>query len=312
MPMEIHNPALLHEVIQILDPRGGEFFVDGTINGGGHALEIVKHIAPNGTLLGIDWDVDAIANVKQKFTKEHARVILINDTYARLPEILREKKLPKVDALLLDLGFSSNQIGQSGRGFSFLHDELLLMTYSDEVTPVHEILREVSEAELIQILRTYGEERFAPRIARAIKEAGRTKKIQTSGELAKIISSSVPPSYRRGRIPFGTSRNLSTSRAQGKHPATRTFQALRIYANHELENIENILKALPRIMNHNGRVAIISFHSLEDRIVKTSFKQYEKDGVVKLLTKKPITPTVAEIRENPRSRSAKLRAITYI
>ena len=290
-----HKPVLLHEVIKILDPRDGEFFVDGTINGGGHASEIVPRIAPNGALLGIDWDVNAIANVKQKFTKEQARVILINDTYARLPEILREKKLPKVDGLLLDLGFSSNQIGQSGRGFSFLHDELLLMTYNDEVTPVHEILREISERELIQVLRTYGEERLAPRIARAIKEAGRTKKIQTSGELAKIISSSVPPSYRRGRI----------------HPATRTFQALRIYANHELENIENILKALPRIMNHNGRVAIISFHSLEDRIVKTSFKQYEKEGVVKLLTKKPITPTVMEIRENPRSRSAKLRAIKF-
>lgn len=302
-----HIPVLLHEVIRILDPQQGEFFVDGTIDGGGHAAEILTRIAPDGMLLGVDWDANMIASANQKFSGASANIILIHDNYARLPEILQERKLPKPNGLLLDLGFSSEQISQSGRGFSFNPpgggDEPLLMTYSDEMTPVRDILRQISEKELAKILRIYGEERFAQRIARAIKTAGRRKPITTSRELSEIIRTAVPLRYRLQRIPFG--------KAQGKHPATRTFQALRIYANQELENLQTILSALPTMMQRGGRAAIISFHSLEDRMVKTSFRQFEKDGIARLSTKKPLTPSAAEIRENPRSRSAKLRGIVF-
>lgn len=280
----IHKPVLLNEVIKMLDPRSGEFFIDGTLGSSGHATEIIRRLEPNGQFLGIDWDPQAIENFRLKPKTYNLKPILINDNYARIPEILKENQLPKADGLLLDLGFSSVQLEESGRGFSFKRDEPLIMTYSKESTPVYKILSSIKEEKLTEILRKFGEERYAKHIARAIIERQKNKPIKFSRELAEIVKSAVPKNYEHGRI----------------HPAARTFQALRIYANKELENLEFILKNLDKILKLGGRAAIISFHSLEDRLVKNYFRDFAK-------TKKPIRPSPEEIANNPRSRSAKLR-----
>jgi len=287
-----HIPVLLHEVIEFLDLKPGKFVVDGTVNGGGHGAEILKRIQPGGTLLGIDWDGSLIEKLKKVF-QSGKNVFLVHENYANLPDILKKQRLPKADGLLLDLGFSSEQIERSGRGFSFLKDEPLLMTYSDGEKPVKDILRNLSEKELTDILFRYGEEKFAKRIARAIQTEEEKKPIETTADLERVIRDVVPVNYERGRI----------------NPSTRTFQALRIYANNELGNLENVLKNLAHIVKPGGRAVIISFHSLEDRLVKNCFREMERNNQAILLTKKPVTAFEEEARENPRSRSAKLRAI---
>ena len=288
-----HKPVLLNEVINFLDPEPGEFFIDGTFGSGGHAQEILKKIGSNGKLLGIDWDeknFSAHAISDSRFSYEVAN-------YSDLPEILknlpagRQVKTFKADGLLLDLGFSSEQLG-SGRGFSFQKDEPLLMTYNSATKPAKDVLEDLSEEELTKVIKEFGEERFSGRIARAIKDQEKIKPIETSGELARVISQAAPRGYERGRI----------------HPATRTFQALRIYVNDELGNLEKVLKNLEEILNPGGRAVIISFHSLEDRIVKNYFRDFKKVGKLQILTKKPILASGEEMAANPRSRSAKLRA----
>ncbi len=271
-----HTPVLLKEVITLLDPKPGEFFIDGTTGAGGHTRAIKEKIGAGGTMLAIDWDKTG-------------------ENYADLVEILAEKNLGRADGLLLDLGFSSEQLG-NGRGFSFQKDEPLLMTYDPKQKPVKEILTELSEQWLADIIKNYGEERYAKQIAFAIKNRVRKAPIETTGELADVIRLAVPKTYERGRI----------------HPATRTFQALRIYANHELENVEQVLKDLPRILKSGGRAGIISFHSLEDRIVKNFFRAAAKAGTLKLINKKAVQASRAEAVENPRSRSAKLRAVQIL
>ncbi|MBI4085197.1 MAG: 16S rRNA (cytosine(1402)-N(4))-methyltransferase RsmH [Candidatus Liptonbacteria bacterium] len=295
-----HIPVLLKEAIEVLKPEPGRFFIDGTIDGGGHAEEILKRISPKGRLLGIDLDDSMIESLKrsgrlEKYSKENEIEIFCGN-YANLPEILKEKNLPKGDGLLLDLGFSSEQLESSGRGFTFKKDEPLIMTYDPSATPVREILRNIEERELADIIYQFGGERFSRKIAAAIKRAGRKKKIETTGELNEIIKSELPKNYERGRI----------------EPSTRTFQALRIYANRELENLENIIKRISEAVKLEGRVAIISFHSLEDRIVKKFFKRMARQNEIEILTPKPIRPTKEESSRNPRSRSAMLRAARVI
>lgn len=292
----MHTPVLLNEVIKILDPKPGEFFIDGTIGGAGHAIEIFKRILPEGRLLGIDWNKEMLEIARTKISAEaqnKAKLFLVNGNYADLPKILKSNGLSEADGLLLDLGVSSDELESSGRGFSFEKDEPLLMTYSDETKPVKEILKEISENDLQKIIKDFSQERYARQIAKAIKEKEKIVPIGTSRSLALVIESAVPRNYERGRI----------------HPATRTFMALRIYANSELENLENVLKHLNKILKHNGRVAVISFHSLEDRIVKNYFREMAKKGEAQLITKKPIVSSKREIAINPRSRSAKLRGI---
>lgn len=293
--MSSHTPVLLNEVLEYLNPRAGDFIIDGTIDGGGHATAIMKKVLPGGMLLGVDWDEKMIARRKPHIV-DSKKEILVHGNYADLPGILKKEKLGKADGLLLDLGFSSEQLAAAGRGFSFgddTKDEPLLMTYDDSEKPVAELLRELSETDLADIIFTFGGERSSRRIAKAIKERGRKKSIVTSGELVDVIRGALPQHYERGRI----------------HPATRTFQALRIYANGELENIKRALLNVEHIVKKEGRIVIITFHSLEDRIVKQAFQKLTKDSKAILLTKKPVAPTYAEIKENPRSRSAKLRAI---
>ena len=277
----MHKPVLLNEVLAALDPHPGDFMVDGTLDGGGHAEAIIKKIMPGGTLLGVDWDEAMIAETGKRL---HARCV--HGNYADLPEILARERLPKADGLLLDLGFSSEQLEASGRGFSFRgssQNEPLLMTYDPSRRSVAEIVREESEASLADIIFQYGGERRSRQIAKAIKLAGKKKRIVTSGELADAVRSALPGNYEHGRI----------------DPATRTFQALRIYANGELENLARAIGNVGDVLKPGGRIAIISFHSLEDRIVKQQFQTMAKEKKITIGTKKPITASREEVRENP-------------
>lgn len=288
----MHTPVLLNEVIRLLAPRSGENFIDGTFGGGGHSRAILKKINPGGRLLAIDWNKGAIAACQSNY-RHRKSIICAEGNFADLPEIMERRKFPRADGLLLDLGVSSDELEKSGRGFSFQKDEPLLMTYGDTQKPVYQILAEVDERRLAEIIRQYGEERFAGRIARIIKERQRRRQMKTTNDLTAAVWEAVPVAYRRSRL----------------HPATRTFMALRIYANQELENLQTVLNDLEKILSPGGRAAIISFHSLEDRLVKQKFRDLAKSGKAELLTKKPLTPTDEEIKNNPRSRSAKLRAI---
>ncbi len=297
-----HIPVLLNETMEALNPRIGEFFIDGTIGNAGHGLDILKRIGPKGKLLGIDWDKNAIEKLKigklsalggsVKGGKDYKNVILINDNYANLLEILKERKLPKADGLILDLGFSSEQL-KSGKGFSFQKDELLDMRYSGGGITAMEAVNTFSEKDLADIIYEYGEERYSRKIAKNIIKQRKRKPIKTTFDLVEVIRKSVPMNYERKRI----------------HPATRTFQALRIYVNDELGNLERLLKNLDQIIKNKGRAVIISFHSLEDRLVKNHFRELKKAHKAEILTKKPVRASAEEVGINPRARSAKLRAI---
>lgn len=289
----MHVPVLLKEVVAALSPQKGDVVIDGTAGAGGHAREILGRIGEEGSMLLVDWDEETVRTL-EKEVRTFSNVRVVQGNYADIPVLMEQSNFPKADALLLDIGFSSDQLLR-GRGFSFQKaDEPLLMTYSDEQEPLKDLLRRISEKELMEIIREFGEERYAKEIAKAI--IANRLKITTSGGLAETIKNAVPKSYEHGRI----------------HPATRTFQALRIYINKELENLERILKRIPEIVKPGGRVAIISFHSLEDRMVKEQFKRFEKEGIGKCLNKKPIIANFEEVARNPRARSAKLRALKLI
>lgn len=311
MSRTIHKPVLLKESLEGLNLKKGAVVVDATLGGGGHSREILKIIGKEGMLIGIDADSEAI----ERFQISD-NILLVNDNFSNLENILKELKIDKVDAILADLGFSSDQMENAERGFSFQKDAELDMRFSLRIANSHECTKETptakeivnnySEEELTRILKEYGEERFAKSIARKICEIRKSKEIRTTTELAEIIVSATPKKYKFGKI----------------HPATRTFQALRIEVNQELENLKKFAPAAIAALNSGGRLAIISFHSLEDRIVKNIFRENargcicpanfpicrcEHEALVKVVSKKPIVPSAEEVESNPRSRSAKLR-----
>jgi len=292
----MHQPVLLKEVVEELNLSSGKFIIDGTVDGGGHSGEIVQHLKPGGTLLGVDWDKEMVESLQSKLKTTGVKTKFIHGNYRDLPQILKEEKLGLADGLLLDLGFSSEQLEDSGRGFSFLRDEPLLMTYDDNQSPAWEVIHRMSESKLADIIYQFGGERFSRKIALAIKLAGKKSPIKTSLRLAEIVRDAVPKNYEKGRI----------------NPATRTFQALRIYLNKELDNLSSILEKLPEIIAPLGRISIISFHSLEDDLVKKTFERLVKEKKAKLVNKKPTIATAKEIAKNPRSRSAKLRTIEIL
>ncbi len=313
-----HTPVLLNEVIEALEPSPGKFIIDGTVNGGGHSAAIWEKISPSGMLLATDWDKNILEKTRKDFESRYKlqatthKLFFIHSSYTEIPEILKRENLPKADGLLLDLGFSSEQL-EAKRGFSYRGEnrlnEPLDMRYdpsfasnfaeatmgekaSEGAAPTAaEILNSYREEELSDIFWKYGEERFARRIAHGIVEARKDKRIITVGELIEAIKNSVPQFFKKGESDV----------------TMRVFQALRIYVNKELENVERILGDLDKIVKPGGRVAIITFHSLEDRLVKNKFKELETKGVINILNKKPIIPTDEEIKQNSRSRSAKLR-----
>lgn len=292
----MHEPVLLKEVIEYLEPKPGDVVVDGTAGGGGHMRSIVPCVMPGGKVIGIEWDEEIFRALKDEVGgwENGKNIILVNDNYKNIAMILRSLAINSVDKIILDLGFSSFHIDQSGRGFSFGKNEPLLMTYSKNERPIREWLDKLSEKKLGEIIRRFGGERYAERVARAIKKS---LPILTSDRLSEVVADSLPRGYERGRI----------------HPATRTFQALRIFGNREMENLEEFLKALPEILKSGGRVAIVTFHSLEDRIVKTVFKKLASaENSFRVLTRKPVLPSDLEIKRNPRARSAKLRVLSKI
>lgn len=294
-----HKPVLLKEIIEYLDPKPGKIFVDGTANGGGHVRAVADRVMPSGKVIAIEWDKDIYQKLKTDIENSEYRnnVIVVNDNYANLKNILSELKIDQADGVLLDLGFSSIHVDISGRGFSFQKEEPLDMRYNqDQAVTAYEIVNSWPEEEIGKILRDYGEERFWRRIAKAIYEERKREKISTTERLVDVIRGAVPGFYRNGKI----------------NCATRTFQALRIAVNREFENIENVLPQIVEVLNAGGRVAIISFHSLEDRIIKYFFRDMAKEGKLEILTKKPIVAGEEEERENPRSRSAKLRVAMKI
>lgn len=292
-----HIPVLTEEVIRYLNPRPGENFIDGTCGRGGHTLAILKNIGEDGRILGIDLDNKALEQTKQKIKTESAsllsNLILVEDNFANLEKTVRQKNFGPINGILLDLGMSSEQLEESGRGFSFLKDEPLDMRFSEgQGLSAVEIVNQWLPRELEKILKEYGEERFAGRIAKEIIRIRKIKLILRTGELVRTIALAVPKKYQHGRIHF----------------ATRTFQALRIVVNDELENLQKFLPQAVKVLKAGGRLVIISFHSLEDRIVKNFFREQARQGKVEILTKKPAVPAPEEILKNPRSRSAKLRA----
>ncbi|MGD9115596.1 MAG: 16S rRNA (cytosine(1402)-N(4))-methyltransferase RsmH [Dehalococcoidia bacterium] len=289
-----HIPVLLEETLEALDIRPGGRYIDCTVGPGGHAAAILEESAPGGQLLGIDADPGAIKMARARLDAYGSSVLLVNRNFVNLKSICLKHGFLPVHGILLDLGLSSVQLERNGRGFSFRHDSQLDMRFSprQEVT-ADNIVNTASESELSDIIYEYGEERFSRRIARQIV---RQRPINSSLELAQTVERAV--GGRRGRI----------------HPATRTFQALRIAVNRELENLKTVLEQAVDVLGFGGRLAVISYHSLEDRIVK-QFMQRQAVGeepCLKLINKKVITPSLAEIQYNPSSRSAKLRAAERI
>lgn len=345
-----HAPVMLNEVIQYLQPFSGQNFVDCTLGGGGHALEILKRVAPNGKVLGIDLDEKAINAVKStcpnKFRSverevnkvaslcskiplnsplgKGERMVLVQDNFANLKDILSEHNFYPVHGILLDLGISSAEYEESGKGFSFQKDEPLDMRFgatSPDPSLVRrgnnltaeEIVNIWRKDELIKIFKQYGEEKLAGRIANKIIEARKNKKISNTKELSDLV--------------FGEYKKVYKNKTFKRHPATKVFQALRIAVNNELENLESVLPQAIEALEKGGRLAVISFHSLEDRIVKKFFSLNAKECIcppdfpvckchhkplLKIITKKPIVSSDDEIERNPRARSAELRVAEKI
>ncbi|MST04434.1 MAG: 16S rRNA (cytosine(1402)-N(4))-methyltransferase RsmH [Candidatus Pacebacteria bacterium] len=293
-----HIPVLLKEVMNYLDPKPGDFIIDGTFGEGGYTSEILKAVDSSGTVLAVDLSPVAIKNGKDKFKKdiESGNLIFKQGNFSELGDSFVSPLIEKADGLVLDLGFSSSEIEDYGRGFSFMRDEPLLMTYEDSKEPLRDALRRLKKDEIEKILRDYSGERFARKIAESIWETQRKKPIETTFELVDAVKKTLPKNYEMGRI----------------HPATRTFLAFRIFINDELGALEKILRDSEHILKHGGRIVVVSFQSLEDKIVKNEFKNIEKTGKGKILTKKPIPPDRKEILENRRSRSAKLRALEVL
>ncbi len=290
--MTYHQPVLLREAVQQLQPRSGGLYVDGTIGGGGHAEEILRACAPDGRLIGLDCDDEAITASRERLREFGTRVQLVRANFVELERVLMDVGVTTVDAVLFDLGVSSRQFDEPSRGFSFQREGPLDMRMDRQlVASARDVLRTASLEELAQIFHTYGEERRARAIARRIVAERERNPIETTTQLTQLVERVLGP--KRGRI----------------HPATRVFQALRIAVNNELENLKRGLAGAVNVLKPGGRVAVISFHSLEDRIVKWFFIEQSRSETPALrpVTKKPITATEDEVNANPRARSAKLR-----
>jgi 16S rRNA (cytosine1402-N4)-methyltransferase len=312
MPFK-HIPVMVPQVLHYLNCRPGKIYVDGTLGGSGHAGAICRKITPGGVFIGIDQDVDAVENAKSVLTTFDVTVHLFHGNFINLSEFLRELKINTVDGILLDLGVSLHQIDSSGRGFSFQRDEPLDMRMNaSSTTTAEDLINEMDEKSLKRIFLEYGEERQAGQIAKKIVRSRKQKAITSSSQLAGIISDAV---------------GKSASFHRKIHPATRVFMALRIAVNRELEMLDGFMENVSDLLNPKARLCVLSFHSLEDRIVKHRLKTFEKGCVCpsdfpecvcgrkstfRLLTKKVVRPSTDEIERNPMARSAKLRAAEKI
>ena len=301
-----HKSVLLNEVIESLNIKADGYYVDGTLGGGGHALEVVKRLE-SGKLIGIDRDSDAIKAATQRLNDYINNVTIIRDNYVNIENILKRENIDKVDGIYIDLGVSSYQLDTAERGFTYRFDAPLDMRMDDRnELKASDIVNDYSESELFHIIRDYGEDRFAKNIAKHIVEYRNKKRIETTFELVDIIKASIPMKIQ----------------VTGGHPAKRTFQAIRIELNKELEVLTDSLDVMIDLLKPGGRLSVITFHSLEDRIVKQAFKKAESPCVCpkkfpvcvcgnkskgRVITRKAILPSEEELEENSRSKSAKLR-----
>ncbi len=291
----MHTTVLLQEVIDTLDIKEYDVVLDATFGGGGHSRAVIDKLGKEGVLIGIDTDAGALESQKELLSSSKGTVYLKQSNFRNLDVVLNNLGISKVDKFIFDLGFSSTQLEEGGRGISFQKDEPLLMTLSDKVTEetltAKRIVNEWDEESIEVVLRGYGEESFSKQIAEAIIEARKEEEIETTFDLIEIIEKATPQWYQKKRI----------------NPATKTFQALRIAVNDEIETVKEGLEKACSFLSPSGRIAVISFHSIEDRVVKRTFQTWKRDGLGKQDPKKLITATREEIKENPRSRSAKLR-----
>ena len=286
-----HRPVLLEPVIEWLDPQPGQSFIDCTVGNGGHAAAVLERTAPSGRLLGIDADPAAITVSSDRLASFGRRVVLEHANFRDLATVASSHDFPSVDGVLIDLGLSSRQLDVSGRGFSFRRDEPLDMRFdAEQGETAADLLNRLEERELADLLYAYADERRSRRVARAIVRQRTRAPLTTTADLVSAVEAALGP--RRGRI----------------HPATRTFQALRIAVNRELESLDAVLSQAAALLTVGGRLAVISFHSLEDRRVKQFFRGGGTgDAPLTALTRRPVTPAPEEITANPRARSAKLR-----
>lgn len=306
-----HISVLLNECIEGLNIKEDGIYVDGTLGGAGHSSEIIKNLCERGRLIGIDQDKDALKAAKEKL-KDYNNVTFVHSNFYNIENILHDLNIAGVDGILMDLGVSSYQLDNGERGFSYMQDAPLDMRMNRENSlSAYEVINSYSEEDLFRIIKDYGEEKFAKRIANFIINKRKEKNIESTLELVDVIKAAIPAKARR----------------EGPHPAKRTFQAIRIEVNKELEIIEKTIRDGVEKLNVGGRMAIITFHSLEDRIVKTVYKNLanpctcpssfpvcvcNKKPIVKIITRKPIEASKEELDYNPRSRSAKLRIIEKI
>ncbi len=289
-----HIPVLLNEVLKYLNPQPNQNFVDATVGDGGQARAILENTAPNGKLIAIDRDVDSMVRAKSNLKEFENRVFFVNDSFGNILKIVEESGFNRIEGILFDFGMSTSQLGNSGRGFSFQKDEILDMRYDTKIPiTAEDILNDYSEIELFEIFKKLGEEPKSKIIARALVNARKKKRIKTTKELVEIIEKVL---RRHGKL----------------HPATLIFQALRIEVNRELTEIEKALVDIPKVLKSGGRAAFISFHSLEDRLIKNWAKDLSRKNIIKILNKKPLTASAEELKTNPKSRSAKLRVIEKI
>ena len=302
-----HQPVLLQETIENLKIKPEGIYVDGTIGGAGHAVEVCKRLSGSGRLIGIDQDADAIEAARSRLIQYKDRVTILRGNYCNLTEMLKQEGIQSVDGILLDLGVSSHQLDDAERGFTYREDVPLDMRMDRrQALSAREVVNDYDEKELYRIIRDYGEERYARNIARHICRARQEQPIATTGQLTEIIRASIPVK----------------ARAAGGHPAKRTFQAIRIEVNRELEVLQDSLEGMIDFLNDGGRICVITFHSLEDRIVKNIFRKAENPctcppdfpvcvcgkkpkGII--VTRKPVVPSEEEMKTNTRSKSSKLR-----
>jgi len=309
---DFHQPVLVNETVTTLNCHPGGIYVDGTIGGGGHAYHLFKACPDIKLLIGIDRDEEALLQAEQRLASFKSQVFLIKENYSQIKTIISNLQIKSVDGVLFDLGVSAHQLLSPNRGFSFSSEGPLDMRMDREQRiTASDLVNTLPENELEKIFREYGEERYAASIAKMIIRKRKEKSIKTTLELANVVATAIPFSSHPRKI----------------HPATQTFQALRIAINNELANLENVLPDAVDILAQKGRIAVISFHSLEDRMIKNTFRHYSKRCIcpprfpqcvcgspqkLKVLTKKPIIPTTEEITMNPRSRSARLRGAEKI
>ncbi|MCT4594378.1 MAG: 16S rRNA (cytosine(1402)-N(4))-methyltransferase RsmH [Anaeromicrobium sp.] len=302
-----HVSVLLKETVDNLEIKPNGIYVDGTLGGGGHSSYICEQLSKEGSLIGIDQDKDALKSASKRLEAYENNKIFVHSNFSNIKNVLEELEIDKIDGMILDLGVSSYQLDEAQRGFSYQQDAPLDMRMNRDVPfTAWNVVNEYEESEIFRIIKEYGEDRWASRIAKFIVKERDEKSIDTTIELVEVIKKAIPAAARR----------------EGPHPAKRTFQAIRIEVNNELGIIENTIKDAVEKLNKGGRLSIITFHSLEDRIVKKTFKELSiactcppefpmcmcgGKAKVKRITKKPILPSKEEIHVNPRSRSAKLR-----